>query len=99
DFSELGGGRRDVQGDSFESILYAFGVKKLNGNEFKRETELIRVIDEELSYLYPGFPQWLAKTIRTSETIFNVAYRDGEAVGVAVWKPKGKGFNLSRETL
>jgi len=89
DFSELGGGRRDVQGDSFESILSAFGVKRLNGNAFKCETDLIKVIDEELSSLYPGFPQWLAKTINSSETIFNVAYRDGRAVGVAIWKLKG----------
>jgi hypothetical protein len=57
DFSELGGGRRDVRGDSFESIISAFGVRKLSGNDFKRETELIKVIDEELSFLYPGFPQ------------------------------------------
>lgn len=92
DFSELGGGRKDIQGDSFESILSAFGVKKLNGNDFKRETELIKVIDEELSSLYPGFPQWLVKTINSSETIFNVAYRDGKAVGVAIWKPKGNGI-------
>ncbi|WP_009632660.1 GIY-YIG nuclease family protein [Synechocystis sp. PCC 7509] len=31
DFSELGGGRKDIQGNSFESIISAFGVKKLNG--------------------------------------------------------------------
>ena len=89
DFSELGGGRRDIQGNSFESIIFAFGVKKLNGNDFKHEIELIKVIDEELSFLYPGFPQWLAKTINNLDTIFNVAYRDGKAVGVAIWKPKG----------
>lgn len=89
DFSELGGGRRDIQGNSFESIIFAFGVKKLNGNDFKHEIELIKLIDEELSFLYPGFPQWLAKTINNLDTIFNVAYRDGKAVGVAIWKPKG----------
>lgn len=91
DFSELGGGRRDVQGDSFESIITAFGVKKLRGNDFKREIDLIRVMDEDLSWLYPGFPQWLTKTINSSDTIFNVAYRDREAVGVAIWKHKGNG--------
>jgi GNAT superfamily N-acetyltransferase len=92
DFSELGGGRRDVQGNSFESIISAFGVRKLSSNEFKREVELIKVIDEELSFLYPGFPQWLAKTISNPGTIFNVAYRDGKAIGVAIWKPKGNGI-------
>lgn len=89
DFSELGGGRRDIQGDSFEFMISAFGVKRFNGNDFKREIDLIKVIDEELSFLYPGFPQWLAKTIEKDlDTIFNVAYRDGKAVGVAIWKPK-----------
>lgn len=92
DFSELGGGRRDIQGDSFESIISAFGVKRLNGNDFKREIDLIKVIDEELSFLYPGFPQWLAKTINNLESIFNVAYREEKAVGVAIWKPKGNGI-------
>jgi GNAT superfamily N-acetyltransferase len=92
DFSELGGGRRDIQGDSFESIISAFGVKKLSGNDFKREIDLIKVIDGELSFLYPGFPQWLAKTINNLDTIFNVAYRDEHAVGVAIWKPKGNGI-------
>jgi N-acetylglutamate synthase-like GNAT family acetyltransferase/predicted transcriptional regulator len=92
DFSELGGGRRDVQGNSFESIISAFGVRKLSGNDFKREIELIKAIDEELSFLYPGFPQWLAKTINNPGTIFNVAYRDGKAIGVAIWKPKGNGI-------
>jgi len=92
DFSELGGGRRDIQGDSFESIISAFGVKKLRGNDFKREIDLIKVIDEELSFLYPGFPQWLHKTINNLDTIFNVAYRDEKAVGVAIWKPKGNGI-------
>lgn len=92
DFSELGGGRRDIQGDSFESIISAFGVKKLSGNDFKREVDLIKVIDEELSFLYPGFPQWLAKTINNLDTIFNVAYRNEKAVGVAIWKPKGNGI-------
>jgi GNAT superfamily N-acetyltransferase/predicted transcriptional regulator len=92
DFSELGGGRRDVQGNSFESIISAFGVRKLSGNDFRRETELIKVIDEELSFLYPGFPQWLAKTINNLDTIFNVAYREGKAIGVAIWKPRGNGI-------
>jgi GNAT superfamily N-acetyltransferase len=92
DFSELGGGRRDVQGNSFESIISAFGVKKLSGNEFKREIELIKIIDEELSFLYPGFPQWLTKTINSADTTFNIAYRDENAVGVAIWKPKTNGI-------
>jgi GNAT superfamily N-acetyltransferase len=92
DFSELGGGRRDVQGDSFDSIIAAFGVKKLNGEAFKHETALLKIIDEELSLLYPGFPQWLLKTLNHKDTIFNVAYRDGQAVGVAIWKPKGNGI-------
>ncbi len=92
DFSELGGGRRDVQGDSFESVISAFGVRKLTGKDFKREIELIKVIDEELSFLYPGFPQWFAKTINSLDAIFNVAYRDGKAIGVAIWKPKGNGI-------
>lgn len=92
DFSELGGGRQDIKGDSFESIITAFGVKKLNGTEFKRERELIKVIDEELSFLYPGFPQWLEKTMKNPNTIFNVAYRDKKAVGVAIWKPKENGI-------
>jgi T5orf172 domain len=69
DFSELGGGRKDVQGNSFESIVSAFGVKKLGGDEFKREIDLIKVIDEELSLLYPAFPQWLAKTISNVDVI------------------------------
>lgn len=89
DFSELGGGRRDVQGDSFDSVITAFGVKRLDGEAFKQETALIKIIDEELSLLYPGFPQWLLKTLNQKDTIFNVAYRDGQAVGVAIWKPKG----------
>jgi GNAT superfamily N-acetyltransferase len=92
DFSELGGGRRDVQGDSFDSIIAAFGVKKLNGEAFKHETALIKTIDEELSFLYPGFPQWLLKTLSHKDTIFNVAYKDEQAVGVAIWKPKGNGI-------
>lgn len=92
DFSELGGGRKDVQGDSFESIISAFGVKKLSGKDFKREIDLIKVIDEELSFLYPGFPQWLDKTIKNPDTIFNVAYKDKKAIGVAIWKPKGNGI-------
>ncbi|WP_028954291.1 GNAT family N-acetyltransferase [Synechocystis sp. PCC 7509] len=60
-----------------------------NYDDFKHEIELIKVIDEELSFLYPGFPQWLSKTIKNLDTIFNVAYRDGKAIGVAIWKPKG----------
>lgn len=92
DFSEFGGGRRDVQGDSFDSIISAFGVKKLNGTAFRREVELIRIIDQELSFLYPGFQQWLAKTISDPRTVFNVAYRNGKAVGVAIWKLKGNGI-------
>lgn len=88
DFSQLGGGRKDVQGNSFESIITAFGVKKLNGDAFQHETDLIRIIDAELSVLYPGFPKWLADTLRNTDTIFNVAYRDNKAVGVAIWKPK-----------
>ncbi|MGK7921346.1 MAG: GNAT family N-acetyltransferase [Trichodesmium sp.] len=92
DFSELGGGRTDIEGNSFESIITAFGVKKLRGTDFKKETGLIKVIDAELSLLYPGFPQWLEKTINSSDTIFNVAYRDEKAVGVAIWKPKGNGI-------
>lgn len=59
DFSELGGGRSDIQGDSFDSIISAFGVRKLDGNAFKSQVELIKIIDQELSFLYPGFPQWL----------------------------------------
>lgn len=73
DFSELGGGRKDVQGDSFDSIITAFGVKKFNGDDFKSEIDLIKVIDKELSLLYPGFPKWLEKTIQSKNTIFNVA--------------------------
>lgn len=92
DFSELGEGRTDVQGNSFNSIISAFGVKKLNGNSFQHETELIKVIQEKLSFLYPGFSQWLYKTINNADTIFNVAYRDEKAVGVAIWKPKGNGI-------
>jgi GNAT superfamily N-acetyltransferase len=92
DFSELGGGRKDVQGNSFESIVSAFGVKKLGGNDFKHEIDLIKVIDEELSFLYPAFPQWLTKTINNVDTIFNVAYKDEKAIGVAIWKPKGNGI-------
>ena len=89
DFSELGGGRRDVQGNSFDSVITAFGVKSLDGEAFKQETALIKIIDEELSLLYPGFPQQLLKTLNQREAILNVAYRDGQAVGVAIWKPKG----------
>lgn len=89
DFSELGGGRRDIQGDSFDSIISAFGVQKLDGNAFRNQVELIKIIDEELSLLYPSFPQWLDRTMNDSSSIFNVAYRDERAVGVAIWKPKG----------
>ncbi|MDB9322929.1 MULTISPECIES: GNAT family N-acetyltransferase [Cyanophyceae] len=92
DFSELGGGRRDVEGDSFESIISAFGVKKLSGSEFRREIELIKVLNNELSPLYPGFPQWLERTMNNSDTVFNVAYRDKQAIGVAIWKPKANGI-------
>ena len=88
DFSELGGGRRDIQGDSFESVVKAFGVKKLSGNTFKLETRLLQVLHDELSPLYPGFPQWMLRTLNSSDTIFNVAYRDEQAIGVAIWKPK-----------
>jgi ribosomal protein S18 acetylase RimI-like enzyme len=91
DFSELGGGRQDIQGDSFESIIQAFGVNKLNGSLFKNETNLITIIDSELSPLYPGFPKWLGDTIKNTSSVFNVAYRDGNAVGVAIWKPKDNG--------
>jgi len=89
DFSELGGGRRDVEGESFESIISAFGVRKLNGREFRCESELIKVLDDKLSPLYPGFPQWFDRTMNSSDTVFNVAYRDKQAIGVAIWKPKG----------
>ncbi|MCX5981604.1 MAG: GNAT family N-acetyltransferase [Nostocales cyanobacterium LacPavin_0920_SED1_MAG_38_18] len=92
DFSELGGGRTDVKGDSFGSILSAFGVRKLNGSAFKNEITLVKVLNDELSQLYPGFPQWFNKTMNSSETVFNVAYRNGEAIGVAIWKPKGNGI-------
>lgn len=92
DFSELGGGRSDVAGDSFESIISAFGVKKLRGSEFRHESELIRVLDNELSPLYPGFPQWFDRTMNSSDTVFNVAYRDTQAIGVAIWKPKNNGI-------
>jgi GNAT superfamily N-acetyltransferase len=92
DFSELGGGRRDVQGDSFESIVSAFGVRKLNGKEFRGESELIKVLDKELSLLYPGFPQWFNRTMNSLDAVFNVAYRDRQAIGVAIWKPKGNGI-------
>lgn len=92
DFSELGGGRRDVEGDSFDSIISAFGVKKLSGNEFRREIELIKVLNNELSPLYPGFPQWFEKTMKSSDSVFNVAYRDKQAIGVAIWKPKVNGI-------
>ena len=89
DFSELGGGRRDIEGDSFDSIISAFGIRKLNGSEFRLEKELIKVLDDELSPLYPGFPQWFDKTMNNSDTVFNVAYRDKQPIGVAIWKPKG----------
>ena len=92
DFSELVGGRRDIEGDSFESVVAAFGVRKLGGSEFKREIELIKMLDSELSPLYPRFPQWLDKTINDSSTVFNVAYRDKQAIGVAIWKPKSRGI-------
>lgn len=92
DFSELGGGRRDVEGESFDSIVSAFGVKKLSGSEFRREIELIKVLNNELSPLYPGFPQWFDKTMKSLDSIFNVAYRDKQAIGVAIWKPKGNGI-------
>ena len=92
DFSELGGGRRDIEGDSFDSIVSAFGVRKLSGSEFRREIELIKVLDDELSPLYPGFPQWFDRTMSSSDAVFNVAYRDRQAIGVAIWKPKGNGI-------
>ncbi|BCL37410.1 GNAT family N-acetyltransferase [Nostoc sp. MS1] len=92
DFSELGGGRSDIQGDSFESIVAAFGVRKLNGRDFRHESELIKVLVEELSPLYPGFPKWFDKTMNSLDTVFNVAYRDSQAIGVAIWKPKGNGI-------
>ncbi|MEA5527443.1 GNAT family N-acetyltransferase [Nodularia spumigena] len=92
DFSELGGGRSDVEGDSFNSIVSAFGVKKLSGSEFRHETELIKVLNNELSPLYPGFPQWFDKTMKSLDSIFNVAYRDKQAIGVGIWKPKGNGI-------
>ncbi|MBD2298867.1 GNAT family N-acetyltransferase [Nostoc sp. FACHB-190] len=92
DFSQLGGGRRDVEGESFDSIVSAFGVKKLSGSQFRHEMELIKVLNHELSPLYPGFPQWLDKTMRNSESVFNVAYRDQQAIGVAIWKPKANGI-------
>ena len=99
DFSELGGGRTDVKGDSFASILSAFGVRKLNGSAFKNEITLVKVLNDELSQLYPGFPQWFNKTMNSSETVFNVAYRNGEAIGVAIWKPKGNGIGDILHTL
>lgn len=92
DFSELGGGRRDVEGDSFDSIVSAFGVRKRSGSEFRREIELVKSLIYELSPLYPGFPQWFDKTMSSSDTVFNVAYRDNQAIGVAIWKPKGNGI-------
>ncbi|MEH2316729.1 GIY-YIG nuclease family protein [Nostoc sp.] len=92
DFSELGGGRRDIEGDSFESIVSAFGVRKLSGSEFRREIELVKVLDDELSPMYPGFPQWFDRTMSSSDAVFNVAYRDRQAIGVAIWKPKGNGI-------
>jgi GNAT superfamily N-acetyltransferase len=89
DFSELGGGRQDIEGDSFESIIAAFGVRTRNGEEFRGETELIKVLYDELSPLYPGFSKWLEDSMRNPKTVFNVAYRNNQAIGVAVWKPKG----------
>lgn len=88
DFSDLGAGRTDIQGDSFNSIIEAFGVKKFSGSQFKEETELIKIIDRELSSLYPNFPRWFYKTMEDSNTVFNVAYRAGKAIGVAIWKLK-----------
>jgi GNAT superfamily N-acetyltransferase len=92
DFSELVGGRRDIEGDSFESIVAAFGVRKLSGSEFRCETELVRMLDDELSPLYLNFPRWLDKTMSDPRTVFNVAYRDRQAIGVAIWKPKDRGI-------
>jgi GNAT superfamily N-acetyltransferase len=92
DFSELVGGRRDIEGDSFESVVAAFGVRKLSGSEFRRETELVRMLDNELSPLYSNFPQWLDRTMSDSNAVFNVAYRDRQAIGVAIWKPKSRGI-------
>jgi GNAT superfamily N-acetyltransferase len=91
DYSELIGGRKDIEGDSFESIVAAFGVRKLGGSEFRHETELIKMLDDELSPLYADFPQWLEKTMSSPISIFNVAYRDGQAIGVAIWKVKSRG--------
>lgn len=88
DFSDLGAGRTDITGNSFDSIIEAFGVKQITGNQFKEEKELIKKIDQELSQLYPGFPRWFHKTMDDPETVFNVAYRNGKAIGVAIWKPK-----------
>jgi GNAT superfamily N-acetyltransferase len=90
DYSELVGGRRDIEGDSFESVVAAFGVRKLGGSEFRREIELIKMLDDELSPLYPAFPQWLDKTMSDPRSVFNVAYRDRQAIGVAIWKPKSR---------
>lgn len=92
ELSELIGGRSDIEGESFESIVAAFGVKKLSGSEFRSEIELVKMIDSELSPLYPNFPQWLDKTMSDSSTVFNVAYRDRQAIGVAIWKPKSRGM-------
>lgn len=92
DFSEFGGGRTDIKGDSFDSIISAFGVKKLNGKDFRNEIDLIKILNDELSPLYPGFPQWFDKTMKSSDSVFNVAYRDKQAIGVAIWKPKVNGI-------
>jgi hypothetical protein len=81
DFSEFGGGRTDIKGDSFDSIISAFGVKKLNGKDFRNEIDLIKILNDELSPLYPGFPQWFDKTMKSSDSVFNVAYRDLEEIG------------------
>ena len=63
-------------------------VKKLNGKEFRNELDLVKILNDELSPLYPGFPQWFDKTMKSSDSVFNVAYRDKQAIGVAIWKPK-----------
>jgi hypothetical protein len=55
--------------------------KKLNGKEFRNEIDLIKILNDELSPLYPGFPQWFDKTMKSSDSVFNVAYRDLEEIG------------------
>lgn len=75
--------------DDFDSLIEAFGVRKLTGNDFRNLDSLVTLLRSELGSSYPCFDAWLNKTMDSPSTVFNVAFSGDTPAGVAIWKPKG----------